>query len=138
MLCILLGVDDALMWNRILQYCGRLLRILLLCLLRGRLRRRRRNTPRVFQPLEISDLWAMVSVMTIHSAKRTRVYGFNSVPPLAFVVIAPLGVLVPLIRVASNGLLLWGLIPALVGVFGVPISSFPPVIVRWLRWVGFV
>ena len=129
MLCILLGVYDTLMWNRILQYCGRLLRILLLCLLRGRLRRGRRNTPRVFQPLEISDLWTMVSVMTIDSTKGTRVYGFNRVPPLAFVVVAPLRVLVPLVRVAPSGLLLWGLIPTLIGVIDVPIPSFPSVIV---------
>jgi hypothetical protein len=137
MLCILLGIDDALMWNRILQHCGRLLRILL-CLLRGRLRRRRRNTPRVFQPFEIGDLWTMVSVMTIDSTKGTRVYGFNRVPPLAFVVIAPLGVLVPLVRVAPSGLLLWGLIPTLIGVVGVPIPSFPSVIVRRVRWVGCI
>ena len=93
------------------------------------MRRRRRNTPRVFQPLEISDLWAMVSVMTIDSTKSTRVYGFNSGSPLAFVVIAPLGVLVPLVRVAPSGLLLWGLIPALTGIVVVPILSFPPIIV---------
>jgi len=129
MLCILLGVDYALMWNRILQYCGRFLRILLLCLLRGRWRRRRGNTPRVFQPLEISDLWAMVGVMTIYATKSTRVYGFNRVPSLAFVVVATLGVLVPLVRVAPSRLLLWWLISALVGVVVVPISSFPSVIV---------
>ena len=64
--------------------------------------------------------------------------GFNRIPSLAFVVIAPLEVLVPLIRVAPSGLLLWGLIPALVGVVVIPISSFPPVIGRWLRWVGCV
>ena len=93
------------------------------------MRRRRRNTPRVFQPLEISDLWAMVSVMTIYATKGTRMYGFNRVPPLAFVVIAPLGVLVPLVWVAPSGLLLWGLIPTLIGVVGVSIPSFPSVIV---------
>ena len=125
MLCILLGIDDALMWNRILQYCGRLLRILLLCLLRGRLRRGRRNTPRVFQPLEISDLWTMVGVMAIDSTKGTRVYGFNRVPPLAFVVIAPLGVLVPLVWVAPSGWMLWGLIPALTRIIVILVPSFP-------------
>jgi hypothetical protein len=98
----------------------------------------RGNASRVFQPLEISDLGAMVGVMTIHSAKSTRVNGFNHIPSLAFVFIAPLGVLVPLVRVAPSGLLLWGLIPALIGVVVVPIPSFPPVIVRWLRWVGCV
>ena len=64
--------------------------------------------------------------------------GFNRIPSLAFVVVTSLGVLAPLIRVAPSGLLLWGLIPALVGVVVVPISAFPPVIVRWLRWVGCV
>ena len=93
------------------------------------MRRRRRNTPRVFQPFEINDMWAMVSVMTIDSTKSTRVYGFNRVPPLAFVVVAPLGFLVPLVRVAPSGLLLWGLIPTLIGVVVVPIPSFPSVIV---------
>jgi hypothetical protein len=78
----------------------------------------------------------MVSVMTIDSTKGTRVYGFNRVPPLAFVVIAPLGVLVPLVRVAPGGLLLWGLIPTLIRVVGVPIPSFPSVIVRRVCWVG--
>ena len=138
MLCILLCVYHTLMWNRILQNCGRLLRILLLCLLRGRLRRRRRNTPRVFQSLEISDLWTMVSVMTIDSTKGTRVYGFNRVPPLAFVVVAPLRVLVPLARVSPSGLLLWVLIPTLIGVIDVPIPSFPSVIVRRVRWIGCI
>jgi hypothetical protein len=64
----------------------------------------------------------MVGVMTIDSTKGTRVYGFNGVPPLAFVVIAPLRVLVPLVRVAPSGLLLWGLIPTLIGVIVVSYS----------------
>jgi hypothetical protein len=131
MLRILLGVDHTLMWDRILQHDGwRLLRILLLCLLRGRLHRRRGNTPRVFQSFEISDLWEMVSVMTIYTTKSTRGDGFNSVTPLVFVVIAPLGVLVPLVRVAPSGWMLWGLIPALTRIVVViPVPSFPPVVV---------
>ena len=112
--------------------------ILLLCLLWGRLRWGRGNASRVFQPLEIRNLGAMVGVMTVHSTKSARVNGFNRILSLAFVVIAPLGVLVPLVRVSPSGLLLWGLIPALIGVVIVPIPSFPPVIVRWLRWVGCV
>jgi hypothetical protein len=135
---VLLGVYDTLMWDRILQYCGRLLCILLLCLLRGRLHWGRGNASRVFQPFEINNLGEMVGVMTIHSTNSTRVDGFNRIPSLAFVVIAPLGVLVPLVRVAPSGLLLWGLIPALTEVVVVPISSFPPVIVRWMSWVGCV
>ena len=79
-----------------------------------------------------------MGVITIHTTKSTRVNGFNRIPSLAFVVISPLGVLVPLVRVSPSGLLLWGLIPALIGVVVVPIPSFPPVIVRWLRWVGCV
>jgi hypothetical protein len=126
MLRVLLGVYHTLMWDRILQHGGRgLLRILLLCLLRGRLRRRRGKTSRVLQPFEISDLWAMVSVMTIYATKSTRVDSFNSVPPLAFVVIAPLGVLVPLVLIAPSGLMLWGLIPALTRIVVIPVPSFP-------------
>ena len=110
-LCILLCVYHALVWNRILQYGGRgLLHILLLCLLRGRLRRGRGNTPRVFQPFEISDLWAMVSVMTIYATKSRRVDSFNSIPPWAFVFISPLGVLVPLILISPSRLVLLGVV----------------------------
>jgi hypothetical protein len=126
MLRVLLGVYHTLMWDRILQYGGRgLLRVLLLCLLRGRLRWGGGKAPRVFQPFEISDLGAMVSVMTEHATKSTRVDGFNIIPPLAFVVIAPLGVLVPLVLVAPSGLMLWGLIPALTRVIVIPVPSFP-------------
>jgi hypothetical protein len=66
-----------------------------------------------------------VSVMTKHATKSTRVDGFNIIPPLAFVVIAPLGVLVPLVLVAPSGLMLWGLIPALTRVIVIPVPSFP-------------
>ena len=66
-----------------------------------------------------------MSVMTIYATKSTRVDGFNSVLPLAFVVIAPLGGLVPLVRVAPSGWMLWGLIPALTKIVVIPISSFP-------------
>jgi hypothetical protein len=64
--------------------------------------------PRVFQPFEISDLGAMVSVMTENATKSTRVDGFNIIPPLAFVVISPLGVLVPLVMVSPSGLMFVG------------------------------
>jgi hypothetical protein len=125
MLRVLLGVYYTLMWDRILQHGGRgLLCILLLCLLRGRLRRRRGKAPRVFQPFEISDLGAMVSVMTELTTKGTREDGFNIIPPLAFVVISPLGVLVPLVLVAPSGLMLWGLIPTLTRVVVIPVPSF--------------
>jgi hypothetical protein len=104
---VLLGVYYTLMWDRILKHGGRgLLRVLLWCLLRGRLRRRRGKAPRVFQPFKISDLGAMVSIMTEITTKGTREDGFNIIYPLAFVVIVPLGVLVPLVLVAPSGLVL--------------------------------
>ena len=107
MLCVMLGVYHTLMWNRILQHGGRgLLCVLLWCLLRGRLCRRRGKAPIVFQPFEINDLGAMVSVMTELTTKGTREYGFNIISPLAFVIISPLGVLVPVVLVAPNGLVL--------------------------------
>jgi hypothetical protein len=72
MLCVLLGVYHTLMWNRILQHGGRgLLHVLLWCLLRGSLCRRMGKTTQVFQPFEINDLGAMVSVMT-NSPQRAQ------------------------------------------------------------------
>jgi hypothetical protein len=139
MLRVLLGVYHTLMWDRILQYDGRgLLRVLLLCLLRGRLRWGWGKASTVFQPFEISDLGEMVSVVTEHATKSTRVDGFNTIPPLAFVVIAPLGVLVPLVLVAPSGLMLWGLVPALTRVVVIPGPSFLLGIVRRVSWVGYV
>jgi hypothetical protein len=114
------------------------LHILLWCLLRGSLCRGMGKTPRVFQPFEISYLGAMVSVMTELATKSTRVDGFNIISPLAFVVIAPLGVLVPLVLIASSGLVLWGLIPSLTRVVFIPVLSFLLGIVRWMSWVGCV
>jgi hypothetical protein len=78
----------------------------------------------------------MVGVMTIHTTKGTRVDGFDSIPPLAFVVISPLRVLVPLVLVAPRGLVLWGMIPTLARIVVISILSFPPIIVCWMRWVG--
>jgi hypothetical protein len=127
------------MWNRILQYGGRgLLHILLLCLLWGRLCRGGGKIPQVFQYLEICDLGAMVGVMTIHTTKSTRVDGFDSILPLASIVVSPLGVLVLLVLVSPRGLVLWGMVPALTGIVFIPILSFPPVIVCWMRWVGSI
>jgi hypothetical protein len=114
MLCVLLGVYHTLMWNRILQHSGRgFLHVLLWCLRRGRLCRRMGKTTRVFQSFEIGDLGEMMSVMAELTTKGTREDGFNIISPLAFIIVAPLGVLVPLVLVASNGLVLWGLIPTL-------------------------
>ena len=54
-----------------------------------------------------------MSVMAEITTKGTREDGFNIISPLVFVIIAPLGVLVPLVLVAPSGLVLWGLIPTL-------------------------
>jgi hypothetical protein len=139
MLRVLLGVYHTLMWDRILQHSGRgLLRVLLWCLLRGNLCRRRGKAPRLFQPFEISNLGAMVSVMNEFTTKGTREDGFNIIFPLAFVVIAPLGVLVPLVLVAPSGLVLWGLIPALTRVVVIHVPSFLLGTARWMGWIGCV
>ena len=112
--------------------------VLLLCLLWGRLCGSGGKVPRIFQSFEICDLGAMVSVMAVYATKSTRVIGFNSIPPLASVVIAPLGVLVPLVLVAPRGLVLWGMVPALTRIVVIPILSFLLVIVRWMSWVGCI
>jgi hypothetical protein len=114
------------------------LHILLWCLLRGRLCKRMGKTTKVFQPFEISDLGEMVSVMTELTTKGTREVYFNIISPLAFFIIAPLGVLVPMVLVAPSGLVLWGLIPALTWVVVIPIPSFLLGIVRWMSWVCYV
>jgi hypothetical protein len=74
------------------------------------------KTTRVFQPFEINDLRAMISVMAEITTKGTREHGFNIISPLEFIIIiSPLGVLVALVLVASSWLVLWRLIPALLG-----------------------
>jgi hypothetical protein len=95
------------------------------------------KTTRVFQPFEINDLGAMMSVMAELTTKGTREDGFNIIviSPLAFIIIAPLGVLVPLVLVAPSGLVLWGLIPALTWVVVISVPSFILGIVRWMGWI---
>jgi hypothetical protein len=84
------------------------------------------KTIRVCQPFEISDLGEMMSVMDEITTKGIREEGFNIIviSPLAFIIIAPLGVLVPLVLVAPSGLVLCGLIPALTWVVVIPVPSF--------------
>jgi hypothetical protein len=57
----------------------------------------------------------MMSLMTELTAKGTREVCPKIVVtiPLEFVIISPLGVLIPLVLVAPSGLVLLGLIPAL-------------------------
>jgi hypothetical protein len=79
-----------------------------------------------------------VSVMTKLTRKGTREDGFNIISPLEFIIIAPLGVLVPLVLVASSRLVLWGLILTLTWVVVIPILSFLVGIVQWMSWVGCI
>ena len=56
-----------------------------------------------------------MSVMVELTTKGTREVGFNIIviSPLVLIIIAPLGVLIPLVLVAPSGLVLLGLIPTL-------------------------
>jgi hypothetical protein len=93
---------------------------------------------RVFQPFEINNLGAMVTIMTELTTKGTREDGFNIISPLEFVIIAPLGVLVPLVLVSPSGLVLWGLILALTWVVVIHVPSFHLGIFRCMSWVGYI
>jgi hypothetical protein len=81
------------------------------------------KTTRVFQLFEISNLGAMMSVMAELTTKGIREVGFNItvIFPVAFIIIAPLGVSIPLVLVAPSGLVLLGLIPAWSWVVVVPV-----------------
>jgi hypothetical protein len=67
-----------------------------------------------------------MSIMAKLTAKGTRESGSNNIviSPLMPIVIAPLGVLIPLILVAPSRLVLLGVIPSLAWVVILPIFSF--------------
>jgi hypothetical protein len=125
---LLLGIHHTLVWNRVLQHHrGWLLKILLWGLLRGRWRWRTWCIHGIFHPFEVDDLGAMVSIMTMLTKKGTREVLPEVVvviPPLAFVVIAPLGVSVPLILVSPSKLALLGVVSPRSEVIIVSIFSF--------------
>jgi hypothetical protein len=75
-----------------------------------------------------------MSIMTKLTTKGTREVSFNSIviSPLMPVVIAPMGVLIPLVLVGPSRLVLLGLIPTLAWVVIVPIPSFLFGIIRWM------
>jgi hypothetical protein len=81
-----------------------------------------------------------MSIMTKLITKGTREGGFNSIciPPLAPVVVSPLGVLIPLVLVASSRLVLLGLIPALTWVVTVHVSSFLFGIIRRVGRIFYI
>jgi hypothetical protein len=106
---------------------GWFLQILLWGLLRGRRRWRTWSVHGLFHPFEVINLGVMVSVVSMLTTKRAREFCLEVVvvfPPLAFVVIFPLGVLVTLILVAPSRLDLLGFISFWSSVIIVSIFSF--------------
>ena len=81
---------------------------------------------RVFHPFKISDLGEMMSIVTELTAKGIGEVGSKVIVifPLTSVIIAPLGVLSPLILVTPNRLVLLGVIFALAWVVIVLVFSF--------------
>jgi hypothetical protein len=84
----------------------------------------------------------MVSIVTKLTAKGTREGGPNIVvvPSLMFVVVSPLGVLIPLVLVAPDRLVLLGLVlvSSWSWIIIVPIFSFLSGIVRLMGWIFHV
>jgi len=99
---LLLGIHHTLVWNRVFQHSrGWFLKILLWGFLRGRRRWRTWCVHGFFHLFEVINLGAMVSVMSMLTAKSTRFV----VPPLAFFVIVPMGVLVSPDRLVLLGII---------------------------------
>ena len=75
-----------------------------------------------------------MSIMAEITTNGTREVGFNIIViyPLMPIVIASLGVLIPLVMVSPIRFVLLGLIPTLTWVVVVPVSSFLFGIVRWM------
>jgi hypothetical protein len=97
---------------------------------------------RIFHPFKVSDLGKMVSIVTKLNTKGTREGGPNIVvvPSLTFVVVSPLGVLIPLVLVAPSRLVLLGLVlvSSWSRIIIVPIFSFIFGIVRLMGWICHV
>jgi hypothetical protein len=81
---------------------------------------------RFFHPFKIVYLGEMVSIMVVFTAKGTREVcpGVIVIISLAFVVISPLGVLVPLILIPPSRLVLLGVISSCSGIIIVLVFSF--------------
>jgi hypothetical protein len=93
-----------------------------------------------FHPFKVCYLGEMVSIMAILTTKGTREVCLNIVVviPLAFVVIAPLGVLVPLVLVAPSRLVRLGLVlvSSWSRIIIVSIFSFIFGIVQLMGWIS--
>jgi hypothetical protein len=123
MMYVMLGIHHTLVWNRFLKHDrGWLLQILLWGLLRGKRCWRTWRIHGFFNPFEVGDLGEMVSVMSMLTTKSAREFCLEVVvvvPPLVFVVIIPLGVLV-----APSRLVLMGVISSSSWVIIVLVFSF--------------
>jgi hypothetical protein len=95
-----------------------------------------------FHPFKINNLREMVSIMAILTAKGTWEVCLKVfvVLPWVFVVISPLGVLVPLILFAPSRLVLLGvvLVPSWYWVIIVSFFSFLFGIVRLMAWISCI
>jgi hypothetical protein len=87
---------------------------------------------------EVGNLGAMVSTMAMLTTKSTREVHLEVVvffPPLAFFVISPLGVLVPLILIPPSRLVLLGVVSPWSWVIIVSVFSFLFGIIRLMGWI---
>jgi hypothetical protein len=112
---LLLGIHHTLVWNGVFQHNrGWLLQILLRGRLRGIQCWRMWRVHGIFNLFEVDNLGAMVSIITMLTTKSAREVLLKRVvvfPPLAFVFIFPLGVLVTLVLVSPSRLVLLGINP---------------------------
>jgi hypothetical protein len=128
----LLGIHHTLVWNRVLKNKQEWF---LQILLRGRQCWRMWCIHGVFHPFEVRNLGEIVSVMAMITTKSTREVISEVVvviPPLGFIVIISLGVMVTFIVVSTNRLVLLGVIPpsSWVIIVSVFFLSF------WHYWTG--
>jgi hypothetical protein len=140
---LLLGVHHPLMWYGVLQHGrGWVMHISLWGLLGGRWGWQMWSITRFFHPFEVCDLGEMVSIMTILTTKGTREVFLDIffVLSLAFVVIFPLRVLIPLVLVSPYRLVLLGLVlvSSWSEIIIVSVFSFLSGIVRLMGWISHI
>jgi hypothetical protein len=85
-----------------------------------------RSVHEFFHPFKVNNLGEMVSIMAILTTKGTREVCLDVVAilPLVFVVIASLGVLIPLILISPSRLVLLGVISSWSNIIIVSVFSF--------------
>jgi hypothetical protein len=113
---LLLGIHHTLVWNRVLQNSqGWLLQILLWSLLRGRRHWRTWCVHGIFHQFEVSNLGAMMSIMTMLTTKITREVHlevfFLLFLPWNLFLFPPWGFWLPWFWLPQIGWFCWGLFP---------------------------